>query len=84
LAAADTDGASEILLKDKQGSITGRITNSDLVIALSQALVADGAQGLHANGSSDAGSRDGGRHSAGNSLSDTHTRDTRKANGVHS
>jgi ABC-type proline/glycine betaine transport system ATPase subunit len=84
LAAADTDGASEILLKDKQGSITGRITNSDLVIALSQALVADGAHEIHANGSSDTDRRDGGGHSAGNSLSDTHTRDTREANGVHS
>ena len=84
LAAADTEGASEILLKDKQGNITGRITNSDLVIALSQALVADGAQELHANGSSDIGSRDGNGHSAGNSLSNADARDAREANGVHS
>ncbi len=83
LAAADTDTASEILVKDKQGSITGRITNSDLVIALSQAIVADGAQELHANGSSDVG-RDGNDHSVGNNLKETDTSNTREANGVHS
>jgi ABC-type proline/glycine betaine transport system ATPase subunit len=84
LAAADTDGASEILVEDRQGNITGRITNSDLVIALSQAIVADGAHESHANGSSDAGSRDGNGHSVGNGLSGADTSDTREANGVHS
>lgn len=77
LAAAGHEAPDEILLQDKQGSITGTITNSDLVIALSEAITS-GETDIHENETAN-----GNGNGNGNGLKDGEASDVREANGVH-
>jgi ABC-type proline/glycine betaine transport system ATPase subunit len=70
LAAVGHEAPDEILLQDKQGEITGTITNANLVMALSEAITSGETE------------EQGVASGNGNDLDATH--DIREANGVHS
>jgi hypothetical protein len=70
LAAVGHEAPDEILLQDKQGEITGTITNANLVMALSEAITSGETE------------EQGVASGNGSGLDATH--DVREANGVHS